>query len=388
MRAVLFALCSLALVAASSATAEDAPKDIKGLFLLSDYPAVSVRPGTTSNVSLRLHNYDMPPERMALSVEGKPEGWTATILGGGQPVAAAMPATNSNVSLELRVEVPRNAKTDTTQTLTVLAKGPNTQLSLPIEVTLAKELPAKLTVTPQLPQLRGSPRTSFDFQITVKNDSGKRLVVSLAAQAPENFQTSFTENYGSQELTAVPIEAGQSKDVKLKVQPPNSVAPGKYKVTMRATAEDVTVPTELTLEVVGQPKLELSGRNGMLNAEATAGKEGTIPVVISNTGTAPAENIELSGSGPQGWTVTFDPKTVDRIAPDEKKEVTAHVTPPAQAIAGDYIVTLRASSRGESASANFRTTLSTSTVWGIVGVGVIGAALLLMVGAVARFGRR
>jgi hypothetical protein len=27
-------------------------------------------------------------------------------------------------------------------------------------------------------------------------------------------------------------------------------------------------------------------------------------------------------------------------------------------------------------------------VWGIAGVGIIGAALLIMVGAVARFGRR
>jgi uncharacterized membrane protein len=320
-------------------------------------------------------------------VEGKPEGWTTTLLGGGQPVAAAMPATNSSVSLELRVEVPRDAAMGS-QTLTVTAKGEKTTLSLPIEVNLAKDLPAKLTVTPQLPQLRGSPKSSFDFQIGVKNDSGKRLVISLAAQAPPNFQTSFTENYGSQELNAVPVDAGQSKDVKLKVQPPNSVAPGQYKVTMRAMAEDATASTELTLEVTGQPKLDISGRSGMLNAEATAGKESTIPVVVSNNGTAPAENIELSGSGPQGWQVVFDPKTIDRIAPDEKKDVQARVTPPAQAIAGDYIVTLRAAARGETASNNFRTTVSTSTVWGLVGVGVIAAGLLLMVGAVARFGRR
>jgi uncharacterized membrane protein len=33
-------------------------------------------------------------------------------------------------------------------------------------------------------------------------------------------------------------------------------------------------------------------------------------------------------------------------------------------------------------------TVGTSTTWGMVGVGVIGAALLLMFGAVARFGRR
>ncbi len=84
-------------------------KDVKGLYLLTDYPAVSVRPGTTSTVSLRLQNYGLPPERFALSVDGTPAGWTATLLGGGQPVAAAMPATDQSVSLQLRLDVPANA---------------------------------------------------------------------------------------------------------------------------------------------------------------------------------------------------------------------------------------------------------------------------------------
>ena len=386
MRAALFALLSLVLVTAPG-HAQDAPHGVKGLFLLTDYPAVSVRPGTTANITLRLQNMDVAPERLALSVDGVPKGWTATLLGGGQPVAAVMPGTNATVSLELRLEVPRDAAINT-QILTVNAVGTGTPVSLPVAVTLAKELPAKLTLTPQLPELRGSARSSFDFQIGIKNDSGKRILVNLAAQAPQNFQSTFTETYGSQELSAVPIDAGQSKDVKLKIQPPNTVTPGKYKIAMRAAAEDANVTTDLAIEVTGQPKLDVSGRNGLLNAEATAGKESVVPVVVSNTGTAPAENVELAGSGPQGWQVAFDPKTIERLAPDEKKEVQARITPPAQAIAGDYATTLRASARGESASNNFRITVTTSTLWGVIGVGIIGAALLIMVGAVARFGRR
>ena len=80
----------------SKAMADEAPKDVKGLFLMSDYPAVTLRPGETSTVGLRLQNYDMTPERLELSVTGVPAGWTATLLGGGQPVAAAMPATDSS----------------------------------------------------------------------------------------------------------------------------------------------------------------------------------------------------------------------------------------------------------------------------------------------------
>jgi uncharacterized membrane protein len=370
------------------AGAQDSPKnDVKGLFLLTDFPAVSVRPGTTSTVNLRLQNYNLPPERFALSVGGVPSGWTATLVGGGQPIAAAMPATNASVSLELRLDVPKDAPVGTTN-FTVAAKGTATSLELPIAVTLAKDLPAKLTLTPQLPELRGNPKSSFEYQLSIKNDSGKKLTVALAADAPPNFDATYTEQYGSQELSAVPIDAGQSKDVKLKVRPPSTVAAGKYKVTARVVAEDANVTTDLGLEVNGQPKIDLAGREGVLSAKATAGLETAIAIVLTNTGDAVAEDITLSGTAPSGWKVTFDPKSVDKLAPNDTKEVQAMITPPEKAIAGDYVTTLRANWRGDSAQASFRVGVATSTIWGIYGVGLIGIALLVLVGAVARFGRR
>ena len=64
-------------------------------------------------------------------------------------------------SLDLRLDVPKDAKIGT-QTLTVNADGSNAHVSLPVQVTLAKDLPAKLTLTPQLPELRGSAHSSFD----------------------------------------------------------------------------------------------------------------------------------------------------------------------------------------------------------------------------------
>jgi len=385
--AFIAALAAFAVCLAPAVRADDTPKDVKGLFLMSDYPAVTVRPGETSSLSLRLQNYNTAPERLALSVSGVPSGWTATLLGGGQPIAAAMPATNSSVSLSLRLDVPKDAAMGT-QTLTVSAAGGATTLQLPIAVTLAKDLPAKLSVTPQLPQLRGNVKSSFDYQLSIKNDSGKKLTISLSAQAPQNFDTVFTEQYGSQELNAVPVDAGQTKDVKLKVTPPNTAPAGDYKVTARVSAEDASATADLGLTITGQPKLEISGREGLVSTRASAGKETTVPIVVTNAGTAPADDIQLSGSAPSGWKITFDPKTIERIAPSDNKEVQALITPTEKAIAGDYVTTMRASARGESASSTFRVTVTTSTMWGIAGVGIIGVALLVMVGAVARFGRR
>jgi uncharacterized membrane protein len=387
MRGLILALTSVFLAALSpSAHAEEPPAGVKGLYLMADFPSVTVRPGTTSTVSLRLQNYGLPPELLDVAVQGEPAGWHVSLLGGGQPVAAAMPATNGSVALQLRIEVPANASGK--QTLTVTAKGKDADVSLPIVVAFAKDLPAKLSLEPRLPNLRGTAKSSFEFTVAVKNDSGKNLLVSLAAQGPQNFETSFTEAYGSQELSSIPIDAGQSKDVKLKVRPPSTVKAGQYPVTMRAAAEDANVETKVVLDITGQPQLGVAGRGGVLSATAVAGKESAIPIEITNTGTAPADEVELSGSGPSGWKVVFEPKTIDGLAPGQSREVQALITPSERAIAGDYVTSLRATARGESALATFRIGVTTSSIWGITGIGIIAVSLLVLVGAVARFGRR
>ena len=111
------------------------------------------------------------------------------------------------------------------------------------------------------------------------------------------------------------------------MRPPNTVAAGKYKVVAKVSADDATATSDLALDITGQPKIDVAGREGVLSAKASAGQEASIPVILSNSGTAPAEQIELSGSAPSGWKVSFEPKAVDRIAPNETKEVQALVTP-------------------------------------------------------------
>ena len=256
------------------------------------------------------------PSAIALSVDGTPPGWTATLLGGGQPVAAAMPATDQSVSLQLRLDVPANADL-ATQTLTVKAEGRGQQCEpaahhQPRQGTAGQARGhAAAAVAARHARSRASTTPS-----TIKNDSGRNLTVSFAATAPRNFETSFTEAYGTQELSSVPVEAGASKDVKLKVRPPSSVDAGTFPIEVTVSADDATAKTELTLEIVGQPRLTIAGRDGLVSARAVAGEQSTVPIIVANDGTAPADNIDLSGSAPTGWKISFEPKTIERIAPN------------------------------------------------------------------------
>jgi uncharacterized repeat protein (TIGR01451 family) len=385
----LLALVATPLLTAVQVFAADPPAApaLKGLWLLTEYPSQAVRPGEVANVRFKLQNAGLAPEQLALSVSGTPNGWKADILGGGQPVAAAMPGTNESVSLQLRVDVPKDAKPGS-QTVTVRAKGVAQSIDLPLTLTIASETPAKLTIKTKLPSLMGTPKSSFDYTLSVSNDSGKDLTVALSAQAPANFQTRFTEGYGSNEISSIPIEAGQSKDIKIKVTPPRDVKAGTFPVLVKVAAEGATAEQRVALQISGQGKLALSTKDGRLSGDAEVGKTATYTLVVGNDGTAPVEEVELSGTVPTNWKVEFNPKTIASLAPNEKKEVQALVTPADKAIAGDYVSSFRASGRGESASADFRITVTTSTLWGIAGIGIIAVALLVLLGAVARFGRR
>jgi uncharacterized membrane protein len=365
------------------------PPHIKGLWLTTDYPASAVRAGESASIKLKLQNYDLPPEAVALSLDGVPQGWKATLLGNGAPVTAAMPGTNENVALTLRVDVPQNAGAGAHQ-LVLHAKSADANSNLPLDLTIGQDLPTQLGIKAKLPSLRGTPTTSFEYQFTVNNQSDKDIVVKLAAQAPPGFQTTFTEAYGTQELSSVPIEAGKDKDLKVKVQPPADVAAGDYPVLVQAAADGASAETKVDMQITGQPKLRLSGQDDRASAQAEAGSATPISLVVTNDGSAPATDIDLSSSPPSDWKVEFQPASIATLAPKQKATVQALLTPSAKAVAGDYMTSFRASAKGnaDSSSTDFRISVATSTLWGIVGVGIIAIALLIAVGAVARFGRR
>ena len=384
---VLLAFIAASMVA-GSALAQAADPPPRGLFLMTDYPSQTVRAGETATIRLKLNNSGLPPEPVALALSGVPQGWKVDLLGGGLPVASAMPGVNESVSLQLRVEVPKDAPAGS-QKITLSAKGPIAQApDLVMTLTVGSEAPAKLSLKSRLPSLRGTPRSSFEYTVTVGNDSGKDLTVALSAQGPANFQTTFSEGYGSNEISSIPIEAGQTKDIKVKVTPPRDVKAGDYPVLIRVASEGATAELRVTLQISGQGRLALGTKDGRLSGEAEVGKSSTYTLVVSNDGTAAIDEVEMSGTVPANWKVEFNPKTLASIAPNEKKDVQVVVTPGDKAIAGDYVASFRANGRGESASADFRITVTTSTLWGIAGIGIIAVALLVLLGAVARFGRR
>ena len=371
-----------------AAGAADKPSGVTGLFLMTRYPALTVRAGETTTIDLSLRNSNLPPQEIRLSVPQAASGWKATILGGGQPVESAIVATDSEEKLQLRLEPPAGTGPGN-YGFVVEGRSDGTTLKRPITVTIGQELPAKLKLTTNFPALRGTTTTSFKFKVTVANDSGRDATINFSADAPKNFQVTFTEAYGTQQLTSIPIEAGKSKDIEAAVALPRATPAGDYKLALHAKSEAASANLDLTITIIGQARLALAGEGGRLSGEAYAGQDSQLTVVAKNDGSEAARDVEFSATAPEGWKTSFDPKELPELGAGKSQSIKVTLTPAARAIAGDYQTTIRASSAGGlSESANFRITVLTATVWGAVGIGVIAAALLVVVFSVARFGRR
>src|SRR5262249_10660329 len=149
-----------------------------------------------------------------------------------------------------------------------------------------------LTLQPELPALRGTPRSTFSFRIKVTNDSTEDGLFNLAAKVPDGFQTRFKQGYGSDEITGVPIKAGENTSITLEVVPPRDVPAGRYPIAMQAASANTSASTDLSIEVTGQPQVALAGPQDRLSGDAVAGEETTFPFTLSNSGSAPATNLE------------------------------------------------------------------------------------------------
>lgn len=184
------------------------------------------------------------------------------------------------------------------------------------------------------------------------------------------------------------VEPGGTARINVEADPPDEVAAGSYEIALQASGESRTLDTTLGVEVIESTSLTLETANERLNASGPAGGTGTVSLVIQNDGNAPLQGVELSATPPTNWEVAFDPASVDVIPPGESREVTARVTPAGNAVAGDYVVTLKASGGGIDDSVEIRYTVRTSGWWGLVGVLVILAAIGVLIQVYRRYGRR
>lgn len=388
---LFLALFLLVTYSAAPALAQDGdpPQSIattQDLTFFTLYPAqeVAIGENVTFNFTLRT---GATPQVVQLETQNLPEGWAATFKGGGRVIEAAYVEPENDTKLDLRIDPPKDVAAGTYK-FSAIAQGENgQQVTMPIELVVKDKLPPSLEFSVELPTLRGNPSTTFRYNATLKNEGDEDLSVNLVADAPPGFQVDF--KLSGQDVTSIPVAANETKRLSIEAKPFPDMPAGAYPISVLAQGGATQANLSLTAEVTGQVELNVTAPDGRLSGQAYVGNVTPLKVVVQNTGSAPAHNVEINADQPAGWEVKFEPKTIPEVGAGNQVEVTANIKPADQAVAGDYVVTVRAKpDEGASKSADFRITVLTSTLWGIVGVGLIAVAVVVVGLAVMRFGRR
>ncbi len=378
----LVAVLSLSTLGFTPAQAE-----VPSLTISTPYPATVVQAGEIVNISLVIKIENLPPQIVALEVTGVPEGWRADLQGNGRIIRSVYVEPNAGGNVNLNVETPADAKAGSVR-LTVTARGQDAQSQLPLEFIVSESQPPQISLEAELPVLKVAPNSTINYRVTIKNKSNIDMLVNLQADAPAGFDVTFKQAFGGQELSSPPVKAGQEQAMDVSVMPAETVASGEYPIRIHAQAEQVSAQVDLTAVVIGKLDLSISMPDGRLSGEATAGQDSPIDLIVRNNGSAPAVDVKMSASPPAQWDIVFEPE-VFSVQPGQEVQVKARIKPPDKAVAGDYMVSFHAIPQDNiSHSVEFRITVVTSTLWGIVGLVLIAVALGVVALAVSRFGRR
>jgi uncharacterized membrane protein len=354
--------------------------------LSTPYPAIEVAPG--AKVSLKISVDTENAGRVDLAVQDVPEDWTATLRGGGFLVNGAYSTGTEATEVTLDVTVPEGAASGVNR-LEVRGDSDGSIATLPVDIRVTPSAAGEVDLTTDFPELKGASDASFAFNLTLRNGTPDELTFGVVATAPAGWTANATVTSQAQAASAI-VAAGATTAIKVDVEVPEDATAGVYPITVDATSGNRTAHADLSVEITGSYKLQLTTPDGRLSANASAGSPTDLSVVLRNTGTADIEGVTVAATAPTGWEVTFepsDPVTVPANDPDGV-QVTAHLTPSGDAIAGDYVTTFRASSDQANASTEIRVTIETSLVWGVVGLGLIALVVIGLWWTFRRYGRR
>lgn len=359
-----------------------------GLELSTPYPGVTVKAGTDATFSLKIANATGTSQSVGLAVQSAPDGWTYSLIGGGNPISKVYVDNSGSQAATLTVSVPADAA-EGAYNVVVKAMGETGAVdTLSLDINVSKQEIKQGTFTTQYPSVQGPSTATFQFSTSLANNSSEDQSYSLSANAPTGWTVKFTAAGQDQEIASLSVPAGSSATVKVTITPVYNVTAGKYTINCAAVSAKDTLAVDLNVEITGVYQLTLTSENDVLTADAYAGRETPVKLSLKNTGSADVSGIQLAATQPANWSVRYDPAEVGTIKAGETKSVTAYVKAANDAIAGDYLVSFTASSAETQSQSAFRVTVKTSTTWGIIGIAII---LLLAAGLIVmfmKFGRR
>ena len=386
-------------LAAEAQKAEAAPPSKESFNLILPFKDLTVGQGQEATMDAEVVNRTKDPVEITLTIEGAPAGWDVNFNSRypSFPVRSVMVQggdqnSNKSTTLEFKVKIPENTKPGT-YPIKVTAKDTKgtTQYAETINyrVSSKKIETGGIKLSSQYPVLSTGSGQTVKFTVDLKNETNKPLTTSVAAQPPQGWTVRFKPQFGDQQISSIQLKENGSETLSVEIDTPATAEAKEYPVTIQARAGAYEATTNMKVSLKGTQDLKMGSLAGTLNTSITAGNKTPIDFVVGNAGTAPIRNLGFVTKKPNDkWTVEFKPDKIDALGPGEVRQIKMEILAPDRTIAGDYLLNLTANSAEVNKSVEFRVTVSTPTIWGWIGFGIVGLVVLGLAIVFIRLGRR
>lgn len=350
--------------------------------LYTPFTEVSVPPGESIDYPVDAINKGGRITSAEISLSGLPSGWTYVMKSGGWNIGRISVLPGEKKSFSLQVQVPLKVNKGVYH-FTVAARGLS---ELPLTVVVSQQGTFKTELTTDQPNMAGAANSTFTFTTKLRNSTDAAQAYALNAATPPGWKVNFKASY--KQVSSVNIEPGHTQDISVEVDPPDETPAGSYKIPVTASTGATSADVTLEVNITGSFGLQLTTPTGLLSANATAGGNKQLELVVKNTGSADLKNIELLSTVPPNWNVSFDPKRIDNLSAGQSAQVAATITPDDKAIVGDYMANLTAKTAEASSLAPLRISVETSMLWTWAGILIILLALTSVYFLFRKYGRR
>jgi uncharacterized membrane protein len=375
--------------------AEDRKRDDRperGIAVYSEFSGVVVPVGDSVRMDLSVENKGRRDEVVGIKLASVPKGWKASLKGGGFSVTGVAVPDGKTRTLTFLAE-PEKGTGVGAYAFVVEGVTADNQIRVPYTINVSVQERSKLgagdiQVTSSYPVLRGQTDATFEFSLEVNNKSDIDRSFDLAAQGPEKWEISFKPAYESKQISSIRVKGASNERLAVQVTPPKDAKAGEYPIQVRISSGESRTEVKLMVVLTGIYKLDAMTPTGILSTEAVRGKPTNISLVVKNTGSATNRNISFTAFKPENWKVEFKPEKLDALEPNAFKQVEVSITPSAEALVGDYSVSLSVDGEKANKSVEMRVTVKAPTVWGWVGVGLIVLVIGGMGGLFVWMGRR
>ncbi|HTH05880.1 MAG TPA: NEW3 domain-containing protein, partial [Ilumatobacteraceae bacterium] len=197
------------------------------LVVTTPYPSIEAQPG--SDVKLSLAVTSAAPDVVNLDVGGLPDGWTATLRGGGFVIHSITSQPDTGATADLEIAVPPDASPGEYPITVTGQDASGGRSEADMTVVVADVVNNGISLTADFPSLSGDPGTAFTYNLKVTNDTPIEQTFTFDPTAPQGWDVTASPTAEAKAQT-VTIDAGSTGGVKVTATPPATADQGSYDV--------------------------------------------------------------------------------------------------------------------------------------------------------------